>query len=95
MLAVQCPDVDDTDRRATQPPVHSHRCSDLSHCVPDKYEQRQRIHWTYYLHGSSSNPKRVAVNPLRACRRCDYRLEFSLINALDSAKSPFGHRERV
>lgn len=29
MLAVQRPDVDETDRRATQPPAHSHRCSDL------------------------------------------------------------------
>jgi hypothetical protein len=82
--------------------------------------QRRRIHWTYYLHGSSSNPypldykireplvlgqemagevvetgpgvtkisvgQRVAVNPLPACRRCDYCLEFALINALDSAK---------
>jgi hypothetical protein len=28
----------------------------IFHIAADKCEQRQRIHWTYYFHGSSSNP---------------------------------------
>jgi hypothetical protein len=33
MLAAQRPDVDDPNRRATQPPAHFAGCSDLSHLV--------------------------------------------------------------
>jgi hypothetical protein len=113
MLPARNPDVDDTDQRATQPPGHF-TGAQIFRVAADKCEQRHRIHWTYYLHGSSSNPypldfkireplvlgremagevvetgpgvtkisvgQRVAANPLRACRRCDYYLEFALVN---------------